>query len=143
MSPLHAGLTDEDSEQLAEFARRLKAIRTERGLSQSDLARLVWGNYTDPTTGKVMAKHRDAISGWESGNRAPSERKLHELTTALGIEYEDLAPSMLASKMDREPDRVLMREVKAGVTHVKINAMLPSKLAAQIYLLVTQGEIEK
>ena len=138
IEPIASGLTADQQEQLAEFARNLQAFRKDRGWTQSDLAREVWGETTESRTGKRVAKNRDMISRWESGNSCPSEIKLREVCDATGWAYEKLAPSMMASKLETEQARVQLREVVQGQTHIKINALVPSLIAAKINMLLQQ-----
>jgi transcriptional regulator with XRE-family HTH domain len=61
-----------------------------RGLSKSDLARLIWGSCTDPKTGYMVAKKRDRITAWVNGKAFPTDENLDLIAKALGITVEEL-----------------------------------------------------
>ena len=76
----HSGLT-------GNFSERLYQARTAAGLSQSDLAREVWGVQTT-TEGYEVAKNRDRISSYERGKSAPKKDNLMKLADVLGVQVE-------------------------------------------------------
>lgn len=62
---------------MKEFARRLRAVRIEKGLAQNDLAR-------------IAKLHPMQVSKYERGERAPSAANLVSLAEALGVTVEYL-----------------------------------------------------
>ena len=87
---------------LERFARRLQELRTNKGLSQSDLARLIWGSQTNKHTGRLEARNRDRISVYEMGKAWPDPHNLVKIAAALGVSPEELAPDITAATVERE-----------------------------------------
>ena len=73
------------------FAGRLVALMHERGLSKSDVARLMYGSYTD-ANGHNVAKHRDRLTAWTLGRQMPKAQQLAALATALRVPVHALVP---------------------------------------------------
>lgn len=74
------------------FGHHLAGLRERRSLSPSDLARLSFGEYTDPATGHLVAKGRDRISAYERGRDYPNPKSLRLLAKALGVTETKLIP---------------------------------------------------
>jgi transcriptional regulator with XRE-family HTH domain len=74
---------------MTDFAKRLRGMMDERGLSQSDLAARIWDRYVN-TEGKYVARGRDRISVWLAGKSEPSKGNLEKLAKALGVEPSEL-----------------------------------------------------
>ena len=70
-----------------EFSRRLSAMMSEKGLSNSALARKAFGNLEDGS-----ARGRDNIGMYIHGMSLPQPHRLAKLVKALGCEIEDLMP---------------------------------------------------
>jgi transcriptional regulator with XRE-family HTH domain len=82
-----------DFEQQA-FAKRLfDAMRT-KGLSQSDLARNIWGDKID-ANGNRTAKNRSLVSHYLKGRHLPKRGALDALALALGVTPAELAPGLV------------------------------------------------
>ena len=79
--------------ELEAFASRLQHFRTEKGWSQSDLAREVWGEITTKA-GRTVAANRDRISTYELAKSWPDPHNLIKIAAALGVPPEELAPSV-------------------------------------------------
>ena len=65
------------SDMLYNFGNNLKRLRKKRGLSQHDLAKLL---YSDHTT----------VSNWEMCKRYPTLDKVHDIAKILGVSLHDL-----------------------------------------------------
>jgi uncharacterized protein len=63
------------------LARRLRSLRTERGLTQSEVAR-------------ALGLHRPAVSEIEAGRRSVTSEELYELSRLLSVPVSDLLPSV-------------------------------------------------
>ena len=61
------------------FAVRLRKLRQKAGLTQGELA-------------KRLGSYQRTISGWETGQGAPSYTKLPQIAEALGVKPRDLLP---------------------------------------------------
>lgn len=76
--------------ELREFARVLNTKMLEKGLSASDLARMIWGTTTD-YRGYKVARNRDRIGNYLAGVSYPNHENLHQIAVALGVDVGDLA----------------------------------------------------
>jgi transcriptional regulator with XRE-family HTH domain len=74
------------------LAHVLNGLLVAKGWTRSDLARQMFGTYTDPTTGYVVARGRDRISSWLNGKQYPTPENLRRLALAFGVTVEELAP---------------------------------------------------
>jgi transcriptional regulator with XRE-family HTH domain len=72
------------------FGIRLREILAERGMSQSDLARLVFNDVHVGKDGKERVRGKEQISNYISGNSKPSFERYHVLLKALQLTPRDL-----------------------------------------------------
>ena len=93
--------------ELEQFASRLQHLRTEKGWSQSDLAREVWGEL-ETRAGRKVAKNRDRISTYEMGKSWPDPHNLMKIANALGVSPEELAPDITAATVDRQNPEIAL-----------------------------------
>lgn len=133
--------TSQERLELQQFARRLHILMVERGLSQSDLAREIWGGAED-RRGYKVAKNRDRISAYLRGTALPEAENLALIAKALGVEVTDLAPDMTAAAIDRANPEVSMTTIAghADKTHLRVNKLVPMTVAAQIIALLSKAE---
>jgi len=139
--PPAAGRTHVARVELEQFARRLHQMLTDRGMSQSDLAREIWGETKD-SRGYSVAKNRDRISAYLRAESLPEPQNLAKIAEVLGVAPEDLVPDLTAATVDRERPEVAMTMV-AGHTdrvHLQVNTLLPLGVAAQIIALIDQAK---
>lgn len=120
-----------------QFARRLHAAMVNKGLSNSDLARAVWGETTD-TKGYKVARNRDRIAVYLKGAGMPEAGTLHKLAEVLGVPKEQLAPSVTAAVVDRERPEFAMTMVpgQSGRVHLQMNMLVPLTLAVEVSKLI-------
>jgi transcriptional regulator with XRE-family HTH domain len=114
----------------------------ERGLSQSDLARKIWGEREDKRTGYLVAKNRDRISVYLRGASYPDPENMAKLAEVLGVTEEELAPEIVASIIDREnPELAITAVAGAGDrVHLQINQLVTMQVATQVMALLTAGK---
>lgn len=138
--PPAAGRTGVERLELQQFARRLHELMSQRGMSQSDLAREVWGTTTD-TRGYTVAKNRDRIGAYLRGESLPEPQNLSRLAEALGAKTEELAPEIVASTVDRENPEIAMTMVAGhhDKVHLQINKLVSLALATKIIGLLAEG----
>lgn len=79
------------------FASNLYQLRNAANMSQSDLAKKIWGT-TEDTRGYQVARNRDLISNYEAGKSAPNRTNLERLAEVLGVSPEELAPDLMAER---------------------------------------------
>lgn len=103
------------------MARRLnvKALRTRHGMSQSDLARHIWG---DDLTGDTLLARKRTIRKWENDGRQPSPMAAKSM--------QSLVDSSRGSN-DDTPNRGADASAAAaapprGPRRVSVGGMLPS-----------------
>lgn len=120
-----------------DFARRLQYHMEHKGMTNSDLARAVWGERTN-AKGYREAIGRDNISKYLRGT-IPQPKTLRALAEALGVEVHDLSPEHTKASLDWEPQMYSMRAAPGhpDKAHLTVDMIVPSKLAAQILAMLT------
>lgn len=138
------GKTVPETRALSSFAENLRRARVERGLSQSELAREIWGTTVDGR-GYTVARNRDRISVWEQGRAVPEPQSLQKLSDILGIPVEELAPGLTMEAIDRAPPQIHFHMVPggAGVVHLQINTLCALETAVAIAGLLSKDEKSK
>jgi transcriptional regulator with XRE-family HTH domain len=123
--------------ELEAFASKLQHLRTERGWSQSDLAREVWGEI-ETRAGRKVAKNRDRISTYEMGKSWPDPHNLTKIASALGVSPEELAPDITASTVDRQNPEIALIAVAGhhDKVHLKVNKLVSMNIATMIMQLL-------
>lgn len=119
-------------EVVEDFARRLYRAMTDAGLSQSDLARKIWGTTTDPR-GFDVAKNRDRISQWLKARSLPDRDNVKKLAAALDVKADDLLPVRPGGIDDVSPEVSMV--ALAGhpdMVRLVINKVMPFATAAHI-----------
>ena len=121
------------------FQHNLKELRTNKGLSQSDLARLIWGTQTD-ARGYEVARNRDRISAYERGRASPEEVNLAKIAEALGVSVSELAPELSGQRGRSAPATVTMRVLEGGNVHLEVNTITTLAIASQVIAALSAGE---
>lgn len=143
--PLEAGFqpgrTQVERLELQAFARRLHELMAERGLSQSDLARAVWGKSVDGR-GYDVAKNRDRISSYLKARSIPEPANMAKLAAELGVSVTELAPDAVAAAVDRAHPAFSMTVITghADKTHLQVNKLVRMETAAKIAQLLSEDE---
>lgn len=83
------------------FAETIRRLRTERGLSQRELAGLVF--VTRPT-----------VARWENGSRLPDVLMIYRLAMCLGVDVNELLNA--AAESDESPNVILVDDRKLILT---------------------------
>ena len=79
------------------FAETLRKLRTEKGLSQRDLAELMYVN-------------RSTVARWENGSRMPDAMMISRLSRCLGIDVNTLLRA--AEESDESPNVIMVDDRK-------------------------------
>lgn len=139
--PPAAGRSPVERIEMEQFARRLHTAMTAKGLTNSDLARLVWGETTDKK-GYTVARNRDRISVYLRAEALPEPATLEKIAAALGLTKEDLAPELAAAAIDREKPELAMTMVAGhpDKVHLQINVLIPLSVATQIIALLNEAK---
>ena len=137
LGPLVDGLSSAERQRAQKFARKLYEAMTERGMTQSDLARAAWGTQVD-ARGYTVAKNRDRVSMYLSGKSWPDPTNLKALADALGMTVEELALPAAATPVDREGPSLAMHAVpgQPGKARLAVDMVLSIELAAKIVGLI-------
>lgn len=120
-----------------EFSKRLHDTLIDKGYTQSDIARRLWGN-----TGSGAAAGRDKISTWVNGVALPTPKHLRELCDALGVETQDLIPGGMHAAASAETAPLKLVMMGEGKAHLEVNANLPPEAALKIYEIVRKATDE-
>ena len=99
------------------FGQRVRTLRIEKGLSQQQLADLIYVS-------------RKTVSNWESGNRMPDITMLSRLADCLGVGTYELIDEL--NGQDTSPNIILVEDepvILTGFVHI-LNDALPE---AQIF----------
>lgn len=141
LMPPTAGKTQVERVELDQFARRLHAAMNAKGMSNSDLARAVWGETKDGK-GYTVAKNRDRIGVYLRGEGFPEPRTLAKLADALDTTPTDLAPEITAATVDRERPELAMTMVAGhpDKVHLQINSIVPLAIAVEISRLFERAK---
>jgi hypothetical protein len=141
--PPAGGQTSEERFAHEDFARRLHKAMLEKGMSQSDLARKVWG--TIEVTDKMgrtalAAKNRDRISVYLKGSGLPDPKNLSLIAKALGMTSEELAPDIAGAAIEREAPEISMVAIAGSHDKVllRINKLIPLDVAVQVINLLAK-----
>ena len=123
------------------FAKRLHRAMLAKQLSQSDLARRIWGTITD-NRGYEVAKNRDRISVWLRGQAIPDPQNMAKCAEVLGMKVEDLAPDVAASAVERENPEVQMTAMggHSDKVYLRVNKLVSMALAAKIVGMLAEAE---
>ena len=91
---------------LESFSQHIRALRTEKGLSQQQLADMIFVT-------------RKTVGNWESGNRMPDITMLSRLAECLGVETYELIDELKGG--DGAPDIILVEDepvILKGFMHI-------------------------
>jgi transcriptional regulator with XRE-family HTH domain len=129
--------------ELSEFSKRLTDLMARRGLSQSDVARAIWGTTTDGR-GREVARNRDRLSHYVRGSQMPEPKTMSALAKVLGVEMADLNPALDRDAAGRGAEQPLLTMVggRTDMAVLSINRMVPLKLAVQILQLLSEADTE-
>lgn len=138
-TPILPGRTQAQTVELEQFARRLHELMIARGLSQSDLARAVWGSTKDQR-GYNVARNRDRISVYLKGLSYPERENLDKLAKILGTTPEDLAPDLAAAAVERTNPALAIHEAAGhpDKVYLRVNKLVPLKTAAKVIALLSE-----
>lgn len=127
--------------ELQSFARRLHELMVAKGLSQSELARSIWGKTTD-SRGYDVAANRDRISSYLKGRSVPEPANMAKLAKELGVTVAELAPDATAAAVDRANPAVSMTMIAghADKTHLQVNQLVRLEVAVKIIALLSEDE---
>lgn len=125
--------------RIEEFSRRLAEQMHKQRLSQSDLARKVWGTTTD-ARGYEVARNRDRISQYLKARAMPDTSNLVAIANALGCDSDDLAPP--AGSAAEQANPAIQITTVAGTpdkVYLTVNALVPMATALKVGQLIADA----
>lgn len=134
---LHA---HERAAEMAAFARRLTERMARAHMTNSDLARTIWGTTTEG--GKVVARGRNRIHLYLHAKELPGEATIERMAQALGCRVDDLRPT-LTSPGGKTP-RLALTLVggRPDLALLTVNQVMPTKLATKIAAMIAASEAD-
>lgn len=135
--PPAAGRTGVARLEIEQFARRLHKLMAQNNMSQSDLARAVWGT-TEDNRGYTVARGRERISQYIRGKSLPDPKNLAAIARALHVTPEELAPDIAAASVATDNPEVGMTAIAGHPDKVllQVNKLVPFGIAAQVINLL-------
>lgn len=131
------------ADEREEFGKRLYQALLDADMSQSDLARAVFNETKiDPVTGYELVCKRDRISQYVKGRQFPDPRTFKKICEVLGKKPEELAPTQVASTIEREAPSFETRMVgdRSDAVLLRVNKIVPLKVAMQIGAILAELE---
>lgn len=132
-TPPAAGKTPYMNIKAEEFGRRLERLIIERGWSNSDLARRVWGMKVKKD-GREEVANRDRVSMYIRGRQVPDPANAKRIAEVLGIPVEELMPDIHLSAVERDnpPFSVttMPNDMKSAV--LRVNIVVPWEVAMKV-----------
>lgn len=127
-----------------EFARKLKRLMNLRDLSQSDLARAIWGE-TETAAGTPAAKNRDRISKYLAGRTVPDPITIKLLAETLGCDPAELAPTVVIQDAEHAHPEIQMTLIPghSDRVHVTINCVMSLSSFLQIAAILQSDETRR
>ena len=123
------------------FPDRLYQARRMLDMTQSDLARRVWGE-TVNRDGYTVARNRDRVSAYEKGKAVPERENLEKLAEALGVEPVDLAPEQAAAVAGAQANpafRLTVVDPARGLAHLRLDVVVPFRTASRVAEILAEG----
>jgi transcriptional regulator with XRE-family HTH domain len=124
-------------EQKRDFGRRLQRLLDQKGMIQSNLARLVFGTRTT-LQGYTVPRGRDRISNYCAGKTWPRPHIMKKIADGLGVQIIDLAPTY-GAPADKEPEWSVTKVNGQDKVFLRINKLLPELVAVEIARLLMEG----
>lgn len=115
------------------FPDRLARLMREKNMTRAELARHVWGTFTDER-GYEVAKNRQSISKYLSGRMSPSEKTKQLLASALGVRYEDIDPN--SDPTNRPGSGITLTQINNRDSRLDLSMILPTEIAGQVVAIV-------
>lgn len=116
-----------------DFAKRLQDALSDRGWTQSELARRMAPLLRESRIG------RDNISKYVRGKVLPLPPALEAMAKVLDMDSKDLLPSRATQGVSDELSPLNVRDVGGGRYWVQINQALDAEVALQIMQLLRKG----
>lgn len=116
------------------FGKHLSHVLRSKGLTQSDLAAMMWGRKEDKKRGVIVAINRDLISSYINGRAFPNRETLTLMATKLDMEIADLVPRTVAIAQDaaQSPISIIVPRDRSDVALFEWREELPLEFASML-----------
>jgi len=123
------------------FAKRLRQLMADRGMTQTDVAAKIWGRHKS-SEGKNVAKGRDRLSVWCAGKNFPDRENLEKLAKVLNVKVSDLAPESELKAAHSVPAdwSITKPHGEMGVSFFQCARYLPDDIAHEIIGLLIKAD---
>lgn len=115
------------------FSERLQRIMTERDLSQSDVARMIWGDMEAADGG---ARNRQVVSKYLSGEVSPRMGTKRKLAAALNMKMADLDP--LSDPLTRPGSGLHVEWLGANFARLVVNLEVPRSVIDRVVPILAE-----
>lgn len=116
------------------FPDRLQQLMDARGVTRADLARMVYGTFTDER-GYTVAKNRQSIGRYLAGQTMPLKQTARKMADALSVSYTELFPN--SNPLERPGSGVKMTpSTKGELAHLEVSLDVPFDTAMEVVRLV-------
>lgn len=118
-----------------EFAERLQRLMSERRISQSDLARMIW-NTTKDERGYEVARNRQVIGKYLSGAVRPRMATLRKMAEVLDVSISELDPS--SDPVERPGSGIYVEQVDEDNVRLEVRIVVPRTVAREVVTLLSR-----
>lgn len=127
--------------ELIPFARALHAATQAKGMSNSDLAREIWGETKD-SKGYAVARNRDRIAVYLAAKGAPEAATLHKMAEILEVPKGSLADEMMTAVVDRTRREFSIDVIEGDArrVHIVVDTIMPLSIALDISKLYEKAK---
>jgi transcriptional regulator with XRE-family HTH domain len=115
------------------FAEHLQRLMTERDMTQSDLARQVWGEMVDER-GYTVARNRQALTRYLNGEMEPRMSTKRKMAEALGVPVAELDP--LDDPTLRPGSGIYTEPAGQGMTKLEVSMTAATETVRQVVVLL-------
>lgn len=120
------------------FRDRLQRLMREKDISQSDLARQIFGT-TEEVRGEAVyevPKNRQTFSKYLSGKAYPSEETKRKLADALGVSFMELFPN--DDPANRPGSGITFKQINKRDALLDLHLELPVEKAMEVIRIVRE-----
>jgi transcriptional regulator with XRE-family HTH domain len=118
-----------------EFAERLTRIMSERHISQSDLARMMWGTMMDER-GYEVARNRQVLGKYIAGTVNPRLATKRRMAEVLDVPLSELDPN--SDPLARPGSGLYVEKVDEDNVRVEVRMVIPRDVAHEVIALLSR-----
>lgn len=99
-----------------------------KGLTKSDVARLVYGETTD-ARGYTVANGRQTVGAYLSGRMSPRMKTIIQYADALGVRPTELKPT---GPITRTGSGIFFEAIDQKTTRLEVNVVAPKEVVEEV-----------